>query len=252
LRSWRPTYHDQAKGSPVTSTRAHEGLGAQLPGQIGHKESSLAWRSGTGEQLVDQVTRLVCRRPDRATWAGNPSRFLTDRAEAERAFQLAEQLGSVNAAATELGTTWPSLRKAFGRHGLGMPTPNPEAVHQRAIAAAHKRTGQPATPPLDPVFVALNPDALPARERSPAELYHWVRREEQYATLGASVVVELNSESHARQPTTRVWAIIRRADRSHQLVGQRASRPDRRHTDRADRAGRSQQPQERAMVADTR
>ena len=46
-----------------------------------------------------------------------PSRFLTDRAEAEHAFQLAEQLGSVNAAATELGTTWPSLRKAFTRPG---------------------------------------------------------------------------------------------------------------------------------------
>jgi hypothetical protein len=46
-----------------------------------------------------------------------PSRFLTDRAEAERAFQLAERLGSVNAAATQLGTTWPSLRKAFTRPG---------------------------------------------------------------------------------------------------------------------------------------
>ena len=33
-----------------------------------------------------------------------PSRFLADRAEAERASQLAEQLGSINAAATELGT----------------------------------------------------------------------------------------------------------------------------------------------------
>jgi hypothetical protein len=54
-----------------------------------------------------------------------PSRFLADRAEAERAFALAEQLGYVNAAAAELGTTWPSLRKAFTRHGLGMPTPNP-------------------------------------------------------------------------------------------------------------------------------
>jgi hypothetical protein len=57
-----------------------------------------------------------------------PSRFLSDRAEAERAFQLAEQLGSVNAAAAELGTSWPSLRKAFQRHGLGMPAHNPEAV----------------------------------------------------------------------------------------------------------------------------
>jgi hypothetical protein len=179
-----------------------------------------------------------------------PSRFLTDRAEAERAFQLAQQLGSVNAAATELGTTWPSLRKAFARHGLGMPARNPEAVRERAIAAARQRSGQPATPTLDPVFAALNPSALPARKRSPAELYAWVRREEQYATLGANVVVELYSESHARQPTTRAWAIIRRADRSHRLVGQRASRPDRRHTDRADRTSRFQQPQERAMVAD--
>jgi hypothetical protein len=53
-----------------------------------------------------------------------PSRFLSDRAEAERAFQLAEQLGSVNAAANELGTTWPSPRKAFTRHRLGMPARN--------------------------------------------------------------------------------------------------------------------------------
>jgi hypothetical protein len=34
-----------------------------------------------------------------------PSRLLTDRGEAERAFALTEQLGSVNAAAAELGTT---------------------------------------------------------------------------------------------------------------------------------------------------
>jgi hypothetical protein len=99
-----------------------------------------------------------------------PSRFLVDRAEAERAFQLAEQLGSINAAATQLGTTWPSLRKAFGRHGLGMPTRNPEAVRQRVVDAARQRSGQPATPSLDPVFAALNPGALPARERSAAEL----------------------------------------------------------------------------------
>jgi hypothetical protein len=95
-----------------------------------------------------------------------------------------------------------------------MPARNPEAVRQRAIEAARQRTGRPATPTLDPVFVRHNPDALPARPRSPAELYQWVRREEQYATLGANAVVELYSESHARQPTTRTWAIIRRADRA--------------------------------------
>ena len=154
-----------------------------------------------------------------------PSRFLTDRAEAERAFALAEQLGSVNAAAAELGTTWPSLRKAFTRHGLGMPARNPEAIRQRAIDAAHQRSGQPATPTLDPVFVALNPHALPAQPRPPAELHQWVRRDEEYATLGANVVVELYSESHARQPTSRAWAIIRRADRSHRLADQRTAAP---------------------------
>ena len=222
----------------------------QLASQVGLRQA--ARQLGVHrDALTAAFTQWDLPAPERRVgW--QPSRFLTDRAEAERAFQLAEQLGSVNAAAAELGTTWPSLRKAFTRHGLGMPARNPEAVRQRAIAAARQRSGQPATPTLDPVFVALNPGALPARERSPAELYEWVRRDEEYATLGANVVVELNSESHARQPTTRAWAIIRRADRNHRLAGQRASRPDRRHTDRADRASRSQQPQEREMVADTR
>jgi len=184
-----------------------------------------------------------------------PSRFLVDRGEAERAFQLAEQLGSVNAAAAELGTSWPSLRKAFQRHGLGMPARNPEAVRQRAIDAAHQRSGQPAIPSLDPVFVALNPGALPARPRSEAELFQWVRREEQYATLGANVVVELYSESHARQPTTRAWAIIRRADRAQRNTSDRQGRGQRRQADRAtrsDRTSRSHQPEERGMVADAR
>jgi hypothetical protein len=76
-----------------------------------------------------------------------------------------------------------------------MPARNPDAVRQRAIAAAHQRSGQPATPPLDPVFVALNPSALPARERSPAELFQWVRRDEEYATLGANIVVELTAKA---------------------------------------------------------
>ncbi len=184
-----------------------------------------------------------------------PSRFLTDRAKAERAFQLAEQLGSVNAAAQELATTWPSLRKAFTRHGLGMPTPNPEAVRQRAVAAARQRSGQLVAPPLDPVFVALNPHALPARPRPPAELHQWVRRDEEYAILGANVVVELNSESRARQPTARAWPIIRRADRAHRLAGQRSDRADRRHTERTtrtDRTSRSYPGQEQRMVADAR
>jgi hypothetical protein len=136
-----------------------------------------------------------------------------------------------------------------------MPARNPEAVRQRAIAAAHQRTGQTAVLALDPVFVALNPGALPARERSPAELYQWVRREEQYTTLGANVVVELYSESHARKPTTRAWAIIRRAERAHRHTSDCQGRDERRQADRStrsDRTSRSHQPEERGMVADAR
>jgi hypothetical protein len=54
-----------------------------------------------------------------------PSRLPTDRAKPSGAYALAEQLDNANAAAKELGTTWPSLRKAFTRHRLGMPARNP-------------------------------------------------------------------------------------------------------------------------------
>jgi hypothetical protein len=102
------------------------------------------------------------------------------------------------------------------------------------------------------VFVALNPGVLPARKLPPAELYQWVRRDEEYATLGANVVVELNSESHARKPTTRAWAIIRRAERAHRHPNDRQDR-ERRQADRitrSDRTSRSRQPEERGMIAD--
>jgi hypothetical protein len=184
-----------------------------------------------------------------------PSRFLTDRAEAERAFALAERLGSVNAAAAQLGTTWPSLRKAFTRHGLGMPAHNPEAVRQRAIDAAHKRSGQPATPSLDPVFVALNHSELPVRARSGGELADRVRRAEDYAALSARVVVELHSESHAAKPSTRAWAITRRAERAERLTDYRRGRPGGRDAARISRTGRStrsQAPEERVLPADAR
>jgi hypothetical protein len=184
-----------------------------------------------------------------------PSRFLSDRAEAERAFALAERLGSINAATQELGTTWPSLRKAFTRHGLGMPARNPEAVRQRAIEAAHQHTGRPATPSLDPVFVALNRDELPIRARSGGELAERVRRAEDYAALGARVVVELHTESHAAKPSTRAWAITRRTQRAHRRHADREQRNEHRHADRNNRVDRTSRPhqlEERALLADAR
>jgi hypothetical protein len=183
-----------------------------------------------------------------------PSRFLTDRAEAERAFALAERLGSVNAAAAELGTTWPSLRKAFQRHGLGMPAHNPEAVRQRASAAASQRSGPPTALPLDPVFVALNPGQLPVRRGLQAEQGGRLRRAEEIETLSYRTVVELNAESRLA-PQRRVATIARRPERAQRLAQERAGRADRRQADRASRTDRPHQPHrplERGMVADAR
>jgi hypothetical protein len=191
-----------------------------------------------------------------------PSRFLADRAEAERAFALAERLGSVNAAATQLGTTWPSLRKAFTRHGLGMPARNPEAIRQRAVARANRRAGPPAAPTLDPVFVALNPGQLPAPRGSRTEQGVRLRRAEEIETLSYRTVVELNGESRLA-PQRRVATIARRPERAHRLASDRIGRAqrrhadreqrgDRRHADRTDRTSRPHQPQERGIVADAR
>jgi hypothetical protein len=184
-----------------------------------------------------------------------PSRFLADRADAERAFALAERLGSLNAAAAKLGTTWPSLRKAFTRHGLGMPERNPEAVRQRAIAAASRRGGPPAAPPLDPVFVALNRGQLPARRGPAAEQGVRLRRSEEIETLSYRTVVELNAESRLA-PERRVATIARRPERAQRLAEKRAGWADRRQLQRAARTDRTDRaptrPEERGMVADAR
>jgi AraC-like DNA-binding protein len=168
------------------------------------------------------------------------TRFYQDREAAEQAWQRAAAVG-INQTRKELGVSDRALRTAWRRHGLGLP-PRPTAT--------------PTTPVLDPAFVALNRGLLPARERPAAELAAWVRREEEYATLGAAVVVELNSESRTRRPTSRAWAIIRRAHRAHQRTSDRQHRGERRHADRAsrtDRTGRAPaQVQEREVPGSAR
>jgi hypothetical protein len=156
--------------------------------------------------------------------------------QGEQAWQRAAQVG-INQTRKELGVSDRALRTAWQHHGLGL-RPRPTAT--------------PTTPQLDPAFVALNRGLLPARERSSGELAAWVRRDEEYATLGAEVVVELNSESRTRRPTARAWAIIRRAHRAHQRTSDRQQRGERRQVNRAsrtDRTGRSPaQLQEREVV----
>jgi WhiB family transcriptional regulator, redox-sensing transcriptional regulator len=180
--------------------------------------------------------------PQPQGFQGGPqrTRFYQNRDAAEQAWQRAAKVG-INQTRKELGVSDRALRTAWQRHGLGLP-PRPTAT--------------PPTPVLDPAFVALNRGLLPARERSDQELAAWVRREEEYATLGASVVVELNSESRTRRPTTRAWAIIRRAHRAHQHTSDRQHRGERRHADRASRTDRTSrshaQVQEREVLGSAR
>jgi WhiB family redox-sensing transcriptional regulator len=221
-----------------------------LAGEIGLRQA--ARQLGIHrDALTAAFTQWGLPAPERRVgW--QPSRFLTDRAEAERAYALAEQLGSVNAAAQELGTTWPSLRKAFTRHGLGMPARNPEAVRQRAVAAARERAGPPAAPPLDPVFVALNPGQLPTWRGAQAEQGVRLRRAEEIETLSYRTVVELNAESRLASER-RVATIARRPERAQRLAEERTGRADRRQLQRAHRAGRlPARAEERGMVADAR
>ncbi len=178
-----------------------------------------------------------------------PSRFLADRGEAERAFRLAEELGSINAAARELGTTWPSLRKAFQRHELGMPQPNPAAVNQRksTVQLARRGTKRPTVPELDPMFAQLNPGNVPRARGHTGSPAVRLRRAEEIETLGFGVVADMNRESRSGRPSVRHRAVRHRAERAQRLSAERVSRPARRQAERAQRqerarAERAEQP----------
>jgi hypothetical protein len=170
-----------------------------------------------------------------------PSRFLADRGEAERAFRLAEQLGSINAAAAQLGTTWPSLRKAFQRHELGTPTPNPAAVNQRksTVQLARRGTKRPTAPELDPMFAQLNPGVVPPARGHTGTPAVRLRRAEEIETLGFGVVADMNHESRPQRPSVRHRAVTVRAERAQQLGAERTSRPQRRQAERAERQSRA-------------
>jgi WhiB family transcriptional regulator, redox-sensing transcriptional regulator len=182
--------------------------------------------------------------PQPQVFQGGPrrTRFYDDRQAAEQAWRRASEVG-INQTRKELGVSDRALRNAWQRHGLGLP-PRPTT----ARAAATRR--------LDAAFLALNRKLLPARARSAEELAARVRRAEEYATLGAEVVVEMGSETYGKRPAARVWAITRRAQRAHRRTSGRQQRDQRRQADRASRADRTSRARapvgEREVTADAR
>jgi DNA-binding transcriptional MerR regulator len=208
------------------------------------------------EKSIDQaarelgVSKQALRRafdhhglPQPQVFQGGPrrTRFYDDRDAAEQAWRRAAEVG-INQTRKEVGVSDRALRTAWQRHGLGLPA-------RLAAAAAGTRR-------LDPMFVALNRKLIPARARSDEELAARVRRAEEYAVFGADVVVEMGSETYGRRPSTRVWAITRRAQRAHRRSSDRQDRGERRQPDRASRADRPHrsrgQVEEREMMAGDR
>jgi hypothetical protein len=125
--------------------------------------------------------------PQPQVFQGGPkrSRFYEDRTVAEQAWRRAAEVG-INQTRKELGVSDRALRTAWQRHGLGLP-PRPAA----AVVGTRR---------LDAAFVTLNRKLLPVRARSDEELAARVRRAEEYAALGADVVVEMGSETHGKRP----------------------------------------------------
>jgi hypothetical protein len=83
-----------------------------------------------------------------------PSRFLADRGEAERAFALAERLGSVNAA-THLGTAWACPPAT--------PKPSTSALSPRPAAAPAGRPPRPWARCLLRSILAPSPPTVSGR-----------------------------------------------------------------------------------------
>jgi WhiB family redox-sensing transcriptional regulator len=200
----------------------------QLAVQVGPQEAA--------KQLGTSATTL------RRAWdhwgldyPGRPrtSPYARDPEEARRAFRLAEDLGSTEAAAQQLGSSRPALRAGWRRFGLGTPDTG-RARQARQLAPAR----------LDRAFLALNTTALAVRTRNQQELGARVRRAEQEATLGYRVATELTAENHRPSPHLRAWAVRQRAHHAQQRAHQRGhDRDEDQEGDRAGEPARWRQPE---------
>jgi hypothetical protein len=120
---------------------------------------------------------MAGRRPSRCTPAGLAAQPVPlGPCRAERAFQLAEQLGSVNAAAADLGDHLDVAAKPSPATGLACRPASPKPSAQRAIDAVCKRSGRSAIRCWT-WCLWRSTMALPAREWSPIQLYQWIGRD---------------------------------------------------------------------------
>jgi WhiB family redox-sensing transcriptional regulator len=165
-------------------------------------------------------------------YPGRPrtSLYARDPEHAQRAFRLAEELGSIPAVARQLGASRPALRAGWERFGLGQPD----------TACARQAQQAPRVARLDAGFLALNPTSLGVRAAGPAGLAARVRRAEQEATLGYRVTTELTAENRWRSVSARAWAVGQRARHAQQRAHGRSSAGER-SPDR-DRSGLERSP----------
>ena len=176
-------------------------------------------------------------------WAGSPA-APADRAAAERAFALAEELGSVNAAAQELG-----YHLTVAAQGAHPPRPGHAGPQPRGGPPARHRRRPPPQRPTSPAGHAtagsgvhgLNHVQLPPPRGPQPEQGVRLRRAEEIETLSYRTVVALNQESRLA-PRWRIATIARRAERRQ---AERAART--RHSSRA-----HHWPEERGMLTDAR
>jgi WhiB family redox-sensing transcriptional regulator len=208
LRDNVPFDHQKAwLGDRAAAERAH-----QLAVEVGPQEAA--------EQLGTYASTL------RRAWdkwgldyPGRPrsSPYAREREHAERAFRLAEELGSTTAAARQLGASRPALRAGWERFGLGRPD----------TGRVRRQRQAPRVARLDTAFLTLNPTSLGVRAAGPAGLAARVRRAEQEATLGYRVTTELTAENRWRTPHLRTWVVGQRAhharERAHARAGERSS-----------------------------
>jgi WhiB family transcriptional regulator, redox-sensing transcriptional regulator len=145
-----PAERARLRGGPLLapatrlSSRAEAVIGRRLADQVGVAAAARAL-GVTQAALTDAWRRRGLARP--AVHA-NPrpvhEELYRDRATAERAHELASQVGVVKAAAA-LGVSHGTLYRAWQRHGLDRPAPQPRGrpIHARRGQEEVARRGQP-------------------------------------------------------------------------------------------------------------